>query len=51
MKTEWSLDNEGAGNHRTCENQKSKKELEKNGNDEMKWNDSSRMEMDKSKCE
>ena len=45
------MDNEGRGHHRTCENEESKEDTEMNGNDEMEWNESIGMELDKSECD
>ena len=38
----------GRGFHRTSENEESKKELEMNGNDKVRWNKSIGMKMDRS---
>ena len=46
-----AADNEGRWYHWTCENDVLKEELEMNGNDEMEWNESIEMEMDKSECD
>ena len=51
MKTEWRLDNEGGRYNWTCESEESKEDMEMNENDEMEWNESIGVEMDKSEID
>ena len=45
------MDNEGQSTTERVKIQESKEELEMNGNDEMEWNGSIGMVMDKSECD